>query len=98
MGQSTEREENDAGKQDSMLVVLRKKIRETKCPGRHFPEQRTCPIPLILPREIDAVAVDEIAAKQSRQRDERSLKNPNNYPWHVGPHAVVRPPMVACRS
>ena len=47
MRQAPKSEENQSGKKNSMLIVLREKVGESKSAGRHFLKKRGSPIPFI---------------------------------------------------
>jgi hypothetical protein len=47
MRQGPKSEENQSGKKNSMLIVLREKVSESKSAGRHFLKKRGSPIPFI---------------------------------------------------
>ena len=55
MRQPPKSEENQSGKKNSMLIVLREKVGESKSAGRHFLKKRGRPIPFIPKWGVDAI-------------------------------------------
>ena len=56
MRQAPKSEENQSGKKNSMFIVLREKVGESKSAGRHFLKKRGSPIPFIPKWGVDAIS------------------------------------------
>ena len=56
MRQAPKSEENQSRKKNSMFIVLREKVGESKSAGRHFLKKRGRPIPFIPKWGVDAIS------------------------------------------
>jgi hypothetical protein len=56
MRQAPKSEENQSRKKNSMFIVLREKVGESKSAGRHFLKKRGSPIPFIPKWGVDAIS------------------------------------------
>ena len=71
MREASEREREQARKEDSMLVVEGEKISEAEIAGLHFFKQMRHAIPLVAPRGVDSVAENQIAQTQGGKRKDK---------------------------
>ena len=73
MCQSSEHVENESGKENPMLVMLREEVGNTEGTIRHFFKERSGAIPLIHMGKIDAIFEDEKADQERGRKDQCSF-------------------------
>ena len=71
--QSSEREENEPGKENPMFIVLREKVGNPEGAVRHFFKEGGGAIPFIQNGEIDTIFEDEKANQEGRRKDQHSF-------------------------
>jgi len=76
--QSSEREENEPGKENPMFIVLCEKVGDPEGAVRHFFKERGGAIPFIQNGEIGTIFEDEKADQEGRRKDQQWFDESGN--------------------